>query len=145
MAGNDIILRFLGKFHVTYIYYSLNEASVKFICSCNRKSFQELASSVVNGKCIDEGEWVGLYHDQKKQTFLKVEDPDPNVGTKYCLSNAFEKKNIKPPNRCAHNIPVWEADETMFNVCDKFNKSIHGYHFPHKSGGKKHPGGNGHQ
>ncbi len=106
MAGNDIILRFLGKFHVTYIYYSLNEANVKFICSCSRKSFHELASSVVDGKRIDEGEWVGLYHDQKKQTFLKVEDPDPNIGTKYCLSNAFEYKNRKSPEQFAHYITL---------------------------------------
>jgi hypothetical protein len=74
-----------------------------------------------------------------------VWDPDPAIGTKYCLSNAFTKVDRKPPPQYRHNIPVYDAYKVVFNLCDRLNSAIHGRIFPYRCGGGSHYGESGHQ
>ena len=66
---------------------------------------------------------------------MKCKDPDQQVETKYCLTNAFDRTAHRKNHTRLKSIPGYSVYGTSFNVCDRFNRALNHKKRPHKCGG----------
>lgn len=114
----------------------LKELGIKFVCSVRGDRFWPLRD-LVKFEVKKSGEWAGIWNKSSKELFVHVWDPNPDIGKKYVLSNAFQPHG---KNATKLLIPAYDAYKVMFNTCDQFNRALHDCTWPHRHGGGKTPG-----
>lgn len=123
----------------------LLQKELKFIAAIQGNRFKSLFEQI-NPKVERPGQWEGIYHRATHQ-LLVLHDDKALVGggnkRKLVLTNAFERKVKRPKYK--NIIPAYTAYGKMFNVCDRFNRSLHDRTWPHKHGGRDCCGDLGHQ
>jgi hypothetical protein len=119
----------------------------KICASCKVNTFNDL-SAVVAVEVANPGEHYALCNPNSGEIFVGVWDPDERIGKKFCLTNAYDWVVAPAPNNLSYlkeMIPGYDLYKTIFNLVDRVNYYIGNTKFPHKSGGKNHPGRKGHE
>jgi len=116
----------------------------KYIAATKKNVFGELTSEV-EGHVHYPGEWYGLYNFDSSELFLNVWDPNPAIGKKITMINAFRIVDGPPPERLKKSIPPYDCYKATFSLVDRINYDLGKHKFPHKSGGKGRSCDNGHQ
>jgi hypothetical protein len=117
----------------------LQDSGVKFVASFSANKFQTITKEM-KPKVKVPGDWYGIYHPRTSLSIVYHWCNDDRVGQKWVMSNACTKSTSR---YIGTNIPLFDLYKITFNVCDKFNRSLHDTVWPHRKGGNKRYGSKG--
>ena len=112
-----------------------SKPSIKFLLAATEDKCYDLCS-YLKDKVTVAGHWEAIYNTNTKFLLTHYFHPHKKLGRKYVLTNALSKYNRKQTKGM---VPGCDEYSYLYSICDKFNE-FHGYSFPHKHGGKHHPG-----
>ena len=133
--------------------HNLQEKRVAAICSVESGRFSKL-HSYVKQDVEKPGEWSGVFKDPDIDSFSGemynyVWSTDTAIGKKCVYANCFKRRKRKrgendgPTSRTV--IPAYDHYNSLFSMCDNFNRALHDRTWPHKHGGSGVAGDLGHQ
>lgn len=115
---------------------SLQNRGINFVCSVQKQRFLAYVD-FVKKFVRTPGDISIAYSQTENLTFAYHWDHDPNVGKKYCLTNAVTRTQGKPRTKI---LPVYDGYKLIFSVCDEFNRRFHDRTWPHRASGGGKPG-----
>jgi hypothetical protein len=138
--GNEQTLLTMDSYYLDNTSKELLERSgVKYVAAFTSNKFQEITKEMIT-KVNIPGEWYGIYNPTNLNSIVYHWCSDDRVGKKWVMSNACVKNRSR---LIGTNIPLFDLYKVTFNVCDKFNRSLHDTFWPHRKGGSRRYGGQG--
>ena len=109
----------------------LQASGVKFIASFTSNK-SNVITNEMKPKVKVPGDWYGIFNPETSISIVYHWCSDERVGQKWVVSNACSKSTCR---LIGTNIPLFDLYKITLNVCDKFNRSLHGTGWPHRKGG----------